>query len=175
VAAYAAGGSDLNRALWEAEKGGTALSGEAIDLCARVDAAIAAAPRATEFLTLNRSITPEILSDLGADPSSPASVASVLDAGPAAFHPAYFSTSDVDPFADSTGYAVHMRLHVPDGTPLLDLRPVAAGGTGLSGFASEREILLPRGGVLAVVPGSTSTSVVGGRTHVYFDAMYLMP
>lgn len=174
IRAYADHGAELNGALWDAEASGWDVPAETASLSARLDSAFRVAAPTTSWMTLNRSTSIDLIQDLvGGDGSDEAATKSALDLGPACLHPAFLSASEEDPFSSVPDYRVHLRVHVPAGSAILDLRAKSVGGTGLSKFSNEREFLLPRGGHLLVIPGATTAIKRNGMTHWYLDMLYV--
>lgn len=145
VIRYTEHGDQLNNALWN----GRDLTTEQRDTVAMLDWAMDRAGRSTATTTLNRDVNLDVLRSLGADPSDPDSAVAALNAGPMARHPGYMSTSTGHPMGSAP---VHIKVTIPPGTPMLDLR--REGGMDLSAYSPESEVLLPRDGYFRVVPGS---------------------
>jgi hypothetical protein len=175
VKRYSERGGELNKALWIEGHGGPALDADMAAWRSAMDHAFDFAEPTSRTLILYRSATPEILRDLGVVDASGAAERE-LTPGPTTKHSGFLSASTSDPYRDAKGYRVHMRITVPAGTPILDLRPTSERGTGLSPHTSEHELLLPRAGYLVVSPGTARTvRAPTGETHVFFDAYYITP
>lgn len=169
-------GFALNAALWLSDHAGVPLSSEMASLCSRLDEAMRQTAPLSVPMQVNRDCGLEILQDLGAVDveGRPSQALASLNAGPAAHHAGFLSTSTGQPFAHSSGYRVHMTITATPGTRMMDLRSHAEGGSGLSAHASESELLLDRDGLLVVTAGSaTSWRDPSGVTHFAFHAFYV--
>lgn len=166
-------GIPLNRRIWGCTKGNTPLSADDASTCARLDAAFAATAPLAMPITVNRSCGAALLEDLKVAPTaSPATAAGTLASGIACRHPGYVATSTADPAMDASGYRIHMRIHVPEGAHVLDIRSRGEGGMG-SRYEYEHEIVLPRDGYLLIRPHTVRAVSKHGALHWFFDADYV--
>jgi hypothetical protein len=154
VQRYGDHGDDLNSRLWAANGG--PLSEEDQDWVAGLEAAFEAAGRTDRQMTLNRDIGTMFLSTildekgLTTSASTEAIKTVLTDKGKLHRHFGFMSTSTEHPFGERP---VHLTVDVPAGTKILDLRSMAEGGSGLSGY-SESEYLLPRDLFFTIDPKS---------------------